>query len=109
MGYVARFFIIQQCKNVLIVHFVNDGGAEIFSDSENDPLQKKAKKNKKELTKRLKIGFCQKKKVNIKTTKTFIKNPSRYVFYNFDKIYQKNIIFHFGIKMTPVKIFLSNT
>ena len=47
-------------------------------------------------------------RAEIKITKPLIKNPSRYVFYNFDKI-KKNFCFHFGPRMTHVWIFHKKT
>ena len=49
-----------------------------------------------------------KKKLKYKNNKASYKNPSRYVFYNFDKIQKKKNVFHFGPKMTPVRIFHKN-
>ena len=36
------------------------------------------------------MDFAKKKSWNKKTRKPFIKNPSRYVFYNFEKILKKD-------------------
>ena len=71
------------------------------NDACEDILQKHVKKG----VKKPKKWIFPQTKLQIKTTKPLIKNPSRYVFYNFDKILKQNIFFHFGPKMTPVRYF----
>ena len=44
------------------------------------------------------MDFVKKKSLDIKTTKPFIKNPSCYVFYNFDKLKEKKHFFSFWTK-----------
>ena len=41
-------------------------------------------------------------------TKPFIKNRSRNVFYNFEKILRKNNFYRFGQKMAPINLFYRN-
>ena len=51
---------------------------------------------------RLKIADGSKIGKNIKKGKPFIKNPSRYVFYKFDQIFEKKFFFHFSPKLASL-------
>ena len=52
---------------------------------------------------RPKIAYRPKWSPNVKQSKSFIKNPFRYVFYKFDQIFEKKFFFHFSPKLAPKK------